>query len=375
MSKETFDPITRSIRVAETKARQAITGAENAIVAHGKKKPRTVESFRPVFDELGTCLEEVAALYDNVVAHSHLVPTNIADRSRRNVLEIRKGLTEVSNAMLQIVRLENDFPINGVYNPQGAFDLITDALKKDGYLTEDPQISTMKIDASSIGFIATYKLEQYVFSIVVTVSAGLGSVLGNGADNAVVSVWENRLPPVWDTSYHNTAGQMLPIGTSKRLGKWTRQTDQALVDYVAATIGKDVKLSTPSSYPGARKSPHFDANRYDTSRVRTGRNGSEQFDYESHATILEGAVTGVSIGPQNTLVLQLNPKTITKSTLALYILNIIQGYSKTDLCGQVGFNGGITGGDPEANYEIVYPSALLVGNIVTNILDGKPDAP
>src|ERR1700740_260520 len=191
MSKQTFDPITRSIRTIETEARLAIASAETAIASARRKRRPTVAGLKEAFDKVGTCLQNTNQLYDNVVAHSHLVADNIASRSQRNVVKVRNNLQEVANQKLQLTGVGSGLP-EGVYNPQNAFDTIEAALKKSGLLDGEPKYSSFTIDTNEIGFIATYNLEEYQVAIVVSVGSGI-KTLGSGSDVIVVSVWEARI--------------------------------------------------------------------------------------------------------------------------------------------------------------------------------------
>lgn len=370
MSHETFDPITRNIRAIEIESRQAISEAETAIAAMRRKRTAnrfvTVAAYQAVFDKLGACLADTNQAHDSVVAHAHLVADNISARSKKNVLAIRQSIVETANELLNMTAFNRTALPQGVYDPGQAIDMITAALFKAGLITENPSMETFAISRTQVGYIASFALEQYVISIVVTISAtSEGKNLGEGSDEIVVSVWEDRIPPLWDTSYHAAAGVPINAGNpkGKNLGKWTKQTDNALFAYVANVLSKDVRIPS-SNTVSVPRTPMEHTNRYGTYIGRQGKAGSEKFDDLSVATILGTSISATTTGEQGEYVINLNPQTVNKITLATFIMDTIQQFTKERLGGRVRMH-------REGYYQIMYDSASKVSNVINGILDGK----
>lgn len=380
MSHETFDPITRNIRAVEVESRQAIANAETAIASMQRRKSRkpndnfgiTVAAYQENFDKLGACLQSVNQAHDNVIAHAHLVADNIASRSTRNVLAIRKSLMETASEMLSLTSFNRTGLPKGVYDPGGAIDRITAALNKSGLLLENPSLDTFTLNHNQIGYIATFSLEKYMFSIVVTVAASSeGMNLGDGADSISVSVWENRVPPIWDSSYHEANSVPLPVGNAKgrNMGRWTRQTDAAIIDYVSSVLSKEIQIPTTGSRDAVPDTHMEYTNRYGTKIGRTAKKGSNKFDDSSVATILANAITASTKGNQGEMVLHLDPRVINKATLARYILDVIKQCATSEersiVEGRVRLNreGGF--------YEIRFDSAKKMAPIINRALEGK----
>lgn len=370
MSHETFDPITRNIRAIEDTSRLAIAEAETAIASMRRKRNNnrfvTVAAYQEIFDKLGACLASTNQAHDSVVAHAHLVADNIASRSRSNVLEIRKSILETANEMFSMTAFNRTGLPEGVYDPGPAIDRITEALKKSGLITENPSLESFTISRNQIGYVATFGLEQYMISIVVTIQAPNGSKdLGEGSDEINVSVWEDRMPPLWDDSYHKAASVPVNIGNreGKSLGRWTKQTDNALIDYVATVLSRDVKLNNNST-PGVPQTTMKYTNRYGTQMGRAGKQGSEKFDGKPVSVILSSAIASLTTGQKGQYIINLDPRTVNKITLARYIIDTIQQFTKEPLEGEVQLH-------KDGYYQILYPSAQKTSDLINAILEGK----
>ncbi len=370
MSHETFDPITRNIRAIETESRQAISAAETAIASMRRKRSNsrvvTVAAYQTVFDTLGECLAATNQAHDSVVAHAHLVADNIAERSKRNVLGIRQSLLETANTMLGMTEFAADALPSGVYDPSNAVDTIAAALRKAGLIEENPTLERFAISRNQVGYVASFKLEAYEIVIVVTVEASSqGKNIGEGSDEITVSVWEDRKPPLWDTSYHAAAGVPINVGNpkGKSLGKWTKQTDNALFDYVASVLSKEVRIpSSNSAY--VRDTPMEHTNRYGTHLGRSGKQGQSKFDDSSVTTILGTAIQALTVGEQGEYVINLDPHVVNKMTLARFICDTIQQHTTQPLEGKVRMH-------KEGYYQIMYASKAILGPLIDSILEGK----
>jgi hypothetical protein len=368
-SKQTFDSVTRSIRAAEADARIAIASAD-AVINQGARKNRralTVTSEKVIFDKLSACLQTTNQLHDTVVAHSHLVAENIASRSRASVLNIRDSILETANRLLELCAPVNpgDPISSATYNPANAFFKITTALQRDGLLEDEPTQTQFAMSAQQTLYVISYRLAQMTLSIIVSVEckSSAKTVLDTGGE-VVVSVWEDRLPPVWDTSYHDAAGTSIQLGKRRNLGHWTKQTDAALIDYFSSVVSKSVAVRNDSTAPHVAQTFGDKTNRYNTFLGRPAKQGSEKFDFQTQAQILQGAIDSMSIGEQGELVLRCNPQVINKATMARYILQIIQNNSADDLGGGVRFN-------KAGYYEVTFPSNAMLGSKVSLALEGK----
>jgi hypothetical protein len=367
-SKQTFDSVTRSIRAAEADARIAIASAD-AIINQSARKTRralTVTSKKEVFDKLTACLQTTNQLHDTVVAHSHLVAENIANRSQRSVLNIRQNILETANKLLELCSPSSMAISSVVYNPSNAFNKIATALERDGLLEPDG-VNNMQfaMNDQQVIYVTSYRLSQMTLSIIVSVETGSSakSVQDVGGD-IIVSVWEDRLPPVWDASYHEAAGKSIQLGKRHNLGKSTKQTDAALIDYFSSVVSKNVTIRNDSSPPAVAPTYAYKTNRYNTFLGRPHKQGSDKFDFATQAQVLKSAIDSMSVGKQGELVLRCDPQTINKVTMARYILQIIQNNSADDLAGGVRFNS-------EGFYEITFPSNAMIGPKVTMALEGK----
>lgn len=364
MSKQTFDTVTRNIRASEAEAQVVISRVNSIVNGARRQRKLSVSANKAVFDSLSECLQKTNSLHDVVVANAHLVADNIAARSRRNVLQVRENLLAAANKMLELCSLVG-LP-EGIYNPENAFNRITDALTKDGLLLDDPNKMQVAIDEQRAVYVISYNLISMTISIVVSVEVADVQQLGKNGGVISVSVWEDRLPPIWDTSYHDAAGVMMPVGNSKKLGNWTKQTDSALVDYVASVLSNTVKIRTENSPPIVPATPAERTNKYSTFLGRPAKHGSSNFDYQTQIEVMHNAIEGMTVGKQGELILRLNPAIISKASLARYILGIIQSFTPQDLGGSVNFN-------KDGYYEISFPSESKFGQIVLDALSGKSE--
>ena len=365
MTQETFDPITRNIRAIETEARVVIASAETAIASMRRKRNPTVAAYQSVFNKLGECLQATNAAHDLVVAHAHLVADNIASRSRNNVLTVRDSLLETANQMLSHVQPS---VMQGVYDPSRAFASITTALDKKGLLEKPPAVQSMALSRTAVGYIITYQLERYMISVVVIVeTTSEGKNLGEGSDKISVSVWEDRVPQIWDRSYHDAnskdiASSDSPVG-KKDLGRWTRQTDAALVDYVATVLSRDVVIPNegrPADVPPTYKQ---NTNRYGTQIGHAGKAGSAKFDFAKQRDILKAAIINRGTGPQGQYTIDLDPRAVNKAHLARYILDIIKEMARgSDL------NEGSVRLHRDGYYQILFDSEKKVSSILREVL-------
>lgn len=366
MTQETFDPITRNIRAIETEARVVIASAETAIASMRRKRNPTVAAYQDTFNKLGECLQATNAAHDLVVAHAHLVADNIATRSRTNVLNIRATLMETANEMLSHV---TPSVMEGVYDPNQAFIKIEAALQSKGLLAKPAEYSTIAMSRTAIASIAMFFLERYTISVIVVVeTTSEGKNLGENSDKITVSVWEDRIPQVWDRSYHDANSQVLsegPLG-KKSLGRWTRQTDSALVDYVATILSKDVTIpTTDRGFDEVRTSPLENTNRYGTSIGRPLKQGSDKFAYQQKRDIVRNAVSGYTVGAQGEYVLNLEPRAVNKTTLARYIADTIKDLGKGADIGEATVRM-----HQDGYYQIMFSSDKLIGPLLNEILDG-----
>lgn len=327
MSKQTFDPITRSIRAAEAEARQVISATETAIASGRRKRNNTIEDHKPVFDRISACLDNANQLHDLVVASSHLVADNIAARSQRHIMTMRNGLSETAARMIELCN-----PVQlpqGLYSPIGALTEIDALLSKNGWITEPTKIEQIYADRSSVVTNASYKLVGgYKFSVMVFVQSFTpGDDVLKGHNKITVSVWEDRTPPpVWDMSYHEATSEEISTKGGKNVGQWTKQTDNAIIDYVASVLAKtQVRIPTARDLQIVPPTIQDKPSLYGTFIPRRGREGSEKFNGISRKEILRLAIQESEFGEQGEFIIVLS-KTIDKAPLARYILDILQDY-------------------------------------------------
>jgi hypothetical protein len=358
MSKQTFDTVTRNIRAVETKSRLAISNAEAVINKTRRMRYITIAANQELFNELGACLQEANQLHDVVVANAHLVNENIARRSRRNVLSVRDSLLETANRLLELCSPQ--VPAT-TYNPDAAFAKIGEALSRNGLLVEEPNRTQVSVSERQVIHVATFRLEQLTLSIVVSIEAGPLKNLGQASDIITVSVWQDRLPPVWDTSYHDAAGVTVSVGNPKghNLGRYTKQTDSALIDYVSSVMGRDVIIPNGSSPPKARNTPAERTNRYSTNLGHPAKEGNAKNDFVQRKDIIRSSIEAMTRGRQGEVILKLNPQAVNKSTMARYVLGLLQAMTKADLAGAVSFN-------RAGYYQLVFP----IPDHIIPILDG-----
>lgn len=375
MSKQSFDPITRSIRAAEAQARQTVAAVDTVIESSRRKRNLTLATFQPLFKSIDECLNSANQLHDAVTVNAHFVADNISERSHRNINNVRSGLLEAASRMVELCSVEQ-LP-QGVYDPTYAFSEIDSLLAKNGWIDKPTVTRKFYSDRSQVVYIAGYTLVGgYSFSVVVSVQANNHNVKLEDGDNKItVSVWEDQsAPPVWDMSYHESTCEEIAIKGTKQLGRWTKQTTNAIIDYVASVLSKvQVKVPTARDMQTVPRSIGDKPSIYGTFKPRPERQGTEKFKGATRNDILRQAIHSVALGEKGEFEINLH-NVIDKSTLARYVLSIIQ-----DQVGRPDLNGSIRL-HRDGYYQIQLPSAVIQGFNVAEklssiLIDANPNEP